>query len=265
MEFKLSKSSMIDFNALSCRFHLPITQVARELGICPTMLKKVCRRNGIPRWPYRQLKSINRMIAALESDICTQNNAAEIIEELKKKKEAILGRASLEEPLNSDRRRFRKIAKKQNSSSISLPSFSSLTREPSAHLSDTPFIEPDGAARTLLSLRTSSTSSGSTQVSLHSSQCFPFQIQPFSHSQSAYHLHTPTHYPHGSQIRSAMESTRPTSIRELLNPPIVTKDMNVECRRSVLCLSSKVLSFSSPQPRFLAPPKCNTQVRFYPA
>lgn len=36
-------------------FHLPITDVAKELGICATMLKKICRKNGIPRWPHRKV------------------------------------------------------------------------------------------------------------------------------------------------------------------------------------------------------------------
>lgn len=40
---------------LSRYFHLPINDVAKELGVCATVLKKICRRNGIPRWPHRKV------------------------------------------------------------------------------------------------------------------------------------------------------------------------------------------------------------------
>lgn len=35
--------------------HLPITEAAKELQICPTALKKVCRKHGMLRWPYRKV------------------------------------------------------------------------------------------------------------------------------------------------------------------------------------------------------------------
>ena len=43
---------------LSKYFHLPEKAVAKELGICLTSLKKICRSYGITRWPFRKLKSI---------------------------------------------------------------------------------------------------------------------------------------------------------------------------------------------------------------
>jgi hypothetical protein len=47
-------------------FHLPIVEVARQLGICTTLLKKVCRRMRIQRWPYRQIRSITKSVQSLE-------------------------------------------------------------------------------------------------------------------------------------------------------------------------------------------------------
>lgn len=38
-------------------FRLPEKVVAKKLGICLTSLKKVCRSNGINRWPYRKVRS----------------------------------------------------------------------------------------------------------------------------------------------------------------------------------------------------------------
>jgi len=59
----------ITFDELSKYFHLPINQVAKELGVCATILKKLCRRNGIPRWPHRKIKSLDKMIANLNMNL----------------------------------------------------------------------------------------------------------------------------------------------------------------------------------------------------
>lgn len=60
----LSKS--IKLEHLRKFFHLPIVEVARQLGTCTTALKKICRRNRISKWPYRQIKSITKSIQSLE-------------------------------------------------------------------------------------------------------------------------------------------------------------------------------------------------------
>lgn len=39
-------------------FHLPLLDAARELGMSGTLLKKICRKIGIRRWPYRTLKKM---------------------------------------------------------------------------------------------------------------------------------------------------------------------------------------------------------------
>lgn len=62
-------SKNISFDELSKYFHLPINQVAKELGICATILKKICRRNGIPRWPHRKIKSLDKMIGNLNVNL----------------------------------------------------------------------------------------------------------------------------------------------------------------------------------------------------
>jgi len=62
-------SKNISFDELSKYFHLPINQVAKELGVCATILKKICRRNGIPRWPHRKIKSLDKMISNLEVNL----------------------------------------------------------------------------------------------------------------------------------------------------------------------------------------------------
>jgi len=59
----------IGLETLSKYFHLPINDVAKELGVCATVLKKICRRNGIPRWPHRKIKSLDKMIASLDASV----------------------------------------------------------------------------------------------------------------------------------------------------------------------------------------------------
>ena len=87
---------MHDFtlDELSQYFHLPINDVARDLGVCATVLKKICRKNGIKRWPHRKIKSIDKMISTLESvqvsSVEEQERIEDEIRELKMKREFLL-------------------------------------------------------------------------------------------------------------------------------------------------------------------------------
>lgn len=50
---------------LSCRVSF-VCAAARALGISLNKLKRACRQYGIPRWPYRQVRSIRSTIQSLE-------------------------------------------------------------------------------------------------------------------------------------------------------------------------------------------------------
>eukprot|EP01120_Amphizonella_sp_Union-15-10_P015572 TRINITY_DN8043_c0_g1_i1.p1 TRINITY_DN8043_c0_g1~~TRINITY_DN8043_c0_g1_i1.p1 ORF type:complete len:227 (-),score=37.46 TRINITY_DN8043_c0_g1_i1:29-709(-) len=67
----MSSVHIRDFDSedLSKYFHLPINVAAREIGVCATVLKKICRKNGIPRWPHRKIKSIDKMIETLKHSL----------------------------------------------------------------------------------------------------------------------------------------------------------------------------------------------------
>ncbi|KAL4195933.1 hypothetical protein AMTRI_Chr04g180780 [Amborella trichopoda] len=67
------RTGKLNLGDLANHFHLPITAAAEKLSICPTVLKKVCRRNGMPRWPHRKIKSIERSISNLEHTLLTEN------------------------------------------------------------------------------------------------------------------------------------------------------------------------------------------------
>ncbi|KAL3622371.1 hypothetical protein CASFOL_033782 [Castilleja foliolosa] len=43
-------------------YDLPIEHAAKRMHICPTVMKKICRKNGVTRWPYRKVKSIQKKI-----------------------------------------------------------------------------------------------------------------------------------------------------------------------------------------------------------
>ena len=36
-------------------FHLALVEAAKRMQVCSTVLKKICRRDGINRWPYRKV------------------------------------------------------------------------------------------------------------------------------------------------------------------------------------------------------------------
>ncbi|XP_060210519.1 uncharacterized protein LOC132637450 [Lycium barbarum] len=53
--------------------HLPIETAAKKLNICPTVMKKVCRRDGLSRWPFRKIKSVRRKISQREKSLSSND------------------------------------------------------------------------------------------------------------------------------------------------------------------------------------------------
>lgn len=47
---------VVTMDELTQYLHLPEKAVAKQLGICLTSLKKLCRQHGITRWPYRKVR-----------------------------------------------------------------------------------------------------------------------------------------------------------------------------------------------------------------
>ena len=45
---------------------MPSEMACRELGIGLTVLKRQCRKFGIKRWPFRKLKSLDRLISNVQ-------------------------------------------------------------------------------------------------------------------------------------------------------------------------------------------------------
>ena len=66
----------VKLEELSKYFHLPEKAVAKELGICLTSLKKLCRSYGITRWPFRKLKSLERTMRKVQTESQVINGGA---------------------------------------------------------------------------------------------------------------------------------------------------------------------------------------------
>ncbi|GFR41031.1 hypothetical protein Agub_g1464 [Astrephomene gubernaculifera] len=63
-------------------YHLNIEEAARELGIGMTKLKEHCRTLGIPRWPSRKLKSMDKLIESLNERAMTEPATKEVIADI---------------------------------------------------------------------------------------------------------------------------------------------------------------------------------------
>jgi len=50
------KEKHVSLGDLVRYFSIPLDKAARQLGVCPTTLKKLCRQYGIQRWPCRKLR-----------------------------------------------------------------------------------------------------------------------------------------------------------------------------------------------------------------
>eukprot|EP00698_Gefionella_okellyi_P000667 TRINITY_DN10592_c1_g1_i1.p1 TRINITY_DN10592_c1_g1~~TRINITY_DN10592_c1_g1_i1.p1 ORF type:complete len:260 (-),score=10.37 TRINITY_DN10592_c1_g1_i1:144-923(-) len=59
----------VTLEEVSGLFHLPIAQAAEKLSVCVSIVKRICRSFGIPRWPYRKFKSLDRNIHKLRTRV----------------------------------------------------------------------------------------------------------------------------------------------------------------------------------------------------
>lgn len=51
---QISWDESLTFDEVAKFFSVPIAEAANILGVCSSVLKKICRDNGVPRWPYRK-------------------------------------------------------------------------------------------------------------------------------------------------------------------------------------------------------------------
>lgn len=65
------------YEELRKHFYLPLTEAAKHSGVSSTVFKKICRKNGIRKWPHRKLKSLQSKILDLQSRIASNQGAQE--------------------------------------------------------------------------------------------------------------------------------------------------------------------------------------------
>lgn len=71
------RTAKMKLEDLTGYFHLPIEEAAREIKVCPTVIKKICRRSDVKRWPHRKVKSIQKKISNLREILNRSTNAEE--------------------------------------------------------------------------------------------------------------------------------------------------------------------------------------------
>jgi len=78
-------------STLRAHFNLPLNDAARQLGVCATAIKKVCRKMGIMQWPHRKLKAVEKRLALLQVEVrdASDSRRAEV-QDLEQKRDALL-------------------------------------------------------------------------------------------------------------------------------------------------------------------------------
>ncbi|KAL3502929.1 hypothetical protein ACH5RR_037378 [Cinchona calisaya] len=69
----LSNPKYLTFDQVSKFFSLPLSDAADTLGVCTSVLKKICHDNGLVRWPHRKFLS-GKSIEQIKEDAARAKN-----------------------------------------------------------------------------------------------------------------------------------------------------------------------------------------------
>lgn len=71
-------SKWVTREVLEGYFYRPLDGASKELGVSTTIVKRLCRKLGIRRWPYRQICSLDKSINKLQRGILDSTPPLEI-------------------------------------------------------------------------------------------------------------------------------------------------------------------------------------------
>lgn len=115
-------SKSITLDLLRPHFEKPLAEVAGLFGICMTLMKKICRKNGVPRWPHRQIRGLRKSIWSIEKALrCCESETQ---------------RRSYMDHLQKQRAKLLTILRGPESSPAGRAAFEQVLAEPCSPLSD---------------------------------------------------------------------------------------------------------------------------------